>query len=32
MEMMIVQAIKLGIEIQKNIEKNRIKWIDANPR
>lgn len=30
--MMIIQAIKPGIEIQKNIEKNRIKWIDANPR
>ena len=30
--MMIIQAIKPGIEIQKNIEKNRIKWIDVNPQ
>ncbi len=32
MEMMIIQAIKLSIEIQNNIEKNRIKWVDVNPR
>lgn len=29
--MMIIQAVKLGIEIQKSIEKNRIKWVDINP-
>ena len=30
--MMIIQAVKLGIEIQKSIEKNRINWVDVNPQ
>lgn len=30
--MMIIQAVKLGIKIQKSIEQNRIKWVDVNPR
>ena len=30
--MMIIQAVKLGIKIQKSIEQNRIKWVDVNPQ
>ena len=30
--MMIIQAVKHGIKIQKSIEQNRIKWVDANPQ
>lgn len=30
--MMIIQAVKFGIDIQKRLEKNRIKWVDLNPQ
>ena len=30
--MMIIQAVKLGIKIQKSIEQNWIKWVDVNPQ